>query len=110
MNFQKITPSALLEIQAALGNDCVFTDTETLEKHGQDQSKNPIFLEAVDLTGDGKVDINKLQSVVSDYGKFIENHLFAVQEAVFQKETGMVSLKEGFDTLESWVKSYYEVK
>lgn len=74
------------------------------------KSKNPIFLEAVDLTVDGKVDINKLQSVVSDYGKFIENHLFAVQEAVFQKETGMVSLKEGFDTLESWVKSYYQVK
>lgn len=74
------------------------------------KSKNPIFLEAVDLTGDGKVDIHKLQTVVSDYGKFIENHLFAVQEAVFQKETGMVSLKEGFDTLESWVKSYYQVK
>lgn len=74
------------------------------------KSKNPIFLEAVDLTEDGKVDIKKLQSVVSDYGKFIENHLFAVQEAVFSKEEGMVSLKEGFDNLESWVKAYYGVK
>ena len=74
------------------------------------KSKNPIFLEAVDLTEEGKVDINKLQSVVSDYGKFIENHLFAVQEGVFSKEDGMVSLKEGFESLESWVKDYYKIK
>jgi CRISPR-associated protein Cst2 len=74
------------------------------------KSKNPIFLEAVDLTEVGKVDIKKLQTVISDYGKFIENHLFAVQEAVFLKEEGMVSLKEGFDTLEGWVKTYYGVK
>jgi len=73
------------------------------------KSKNPVFLEAVDLTEDGKVDIKKLQSVISDYGKFIEGHVFAVQEAVFPKEEGMVSLKEGFDKLESWVKTYYEV-
>lgn len=74
------------------------------------KSKNPIFLEAVDLTEEGKIDTKKLQSVVSDYSKFIEKHLFAVQEAVFSKEDGMVSLKEGFDTLESWVKTYYGVK
>lgn len=74
------------------------------------KSKNPIFLEAVDLTEDGKVDIKKLQSVVSDYGKFIENHLFAVQEAVFPKEDGMVSLKEGFESLEKWIKAYYGVE
>lgn len=74
------------------------------------KSKNPIFLEAVDVTEHGKIDLKKLQSVASDYGKFIENHLFAVQEAVFSKEEGMVSLKDGFNTLESWVKNYYGVK
>lgn len=72
------------------------------------KSKNPIFLEAVELTEEGTIDLKKLQSVSSDYGKFIEDQLFAVQEAVFPKEQGMISLKEGFDKLESWVKAYYE--
>ncbi len=74
------------------------------------RSKNPIFLESVDLTEDGKIDIKKLQSVATDYDKFIESHFFAVQEAVFPKEEGVVSLKEGFDKLEIWVKTYYGVK
>lgn len=73
------------------------------------KSKNPIFLEAVDLDEDGKININKLNTVVSDYDKFIEDHMFAVQEAVFAKEEGMTNLKEGFDKLEKWVDSYYEI-
>jgi CRISPR-associated protein Cst2 len=43
------------------------------------KSKNPIFLEAVDLKQDGEVDIDKLNTVVSDYDKFIANHVFAAQ-------------------------------
>lgn len=74
------------------------------------KSKNPIFLEAVDLTDEGKININKLNTVVSDYDKFIQDHVFAVQEAVFEKEDGMLSLKEGFDKLENWVSEYYNVK
>lgn len=74
------------------------------------KSKNPIFLEAVEIKEDGRIDLGKLDSVVSDYGKFITEHLFAVQEAVFEKEAGMVSIKEGFDSLESWVRNYYGVK
>lgn len=73
------------------------------------KSKNPIFLEAVDLTYDGNVDIEKLDSVVSDYGKFIDNHVFAAQEAVFSKQNGVESIKEGFDQLEGWINNYYGV-
>jgi CRISPR-associated protein Cst2 len=73
------------------------------------KSKNPIFLEAVDLTEEGEINIDKLQTVVSDYGKFMEDHIFAVQEAVFNKKEGMSSLKEGFGKLESWVNNYYDV-
>lgn len=73
------------------------------------KSKNPIFLEAVELNEDGKINIDKLETVVSDYDKFIEDHVFAVQEAVFDKEEGMTNLKEGFDKLEKWVDSYYEI-
>lgn len=73
------------------------------------KSKNPIFLEAVDLTEDGNVDVEKLNSVVSDYDKFIENHVFATQEAVFPKQDGLESIKDGFDQLEKWVKNYYGI-
>lgn len=71
------------------------------------KSKNPIFLEAVDLKENGQVNLEKLQSVVSDYDKFIESHIFAVQEAVFEKSKGMVSIKEGFDEMTKWVNNYY---
>lgn len=74
------------------------------------KSKNPIFLESVDLTEEGSVDIEKLKTVTTDYGKFIEDHFFAVQEAVFPKHDSMVSLKEGFDKVEKWVNAYYGIK
>jgi CRISPR-associated protein Cst2 len=73
------------------------------------KSKNPIFLEAVDLTEDGNVDIEKLNTVISDYGKFIENHVLAAQEAVFSKQDGVESIKDGFSKLENWVNNYYGV-
>lgn len=73
-------------------------------------SKNPIFLEAVDLDEKGQVDMKKLDSVASDYGKFIESKVFAVQEAVFEKSPGMVSLNEGFSLIGEWVRSFYGVK
>jgi len=74
------------------------------------KSKNPIFLESVDLDEKGQVNLTKLNTVASDYERFIDNHLFAVQEAVFEKKEGMVSLKEGFITIEGWINSYYGVK
>ncbi len=73
------------------------------------KSKNPIFLEAVDLKENGQINIEKLKSVVTDYDKFIEEHVFAVQEAVFEKAEGMNSIKEGFEKMEQWVKDYYGV-
>ncbi|WP_069133412.1 type I-B CRISPR-associated protein Cas7/Cst2/DevR [Rhodohalobacter halophilus] len=73
------------------------------------KSKNPIFLEAVDLTESGNINIEKLNTVVSDYEKFIESHVFAAQEAVFPKQENVESIKEGFDQLEKWVKNYYGV-
>lgn len=70
--------------------------------------KNPIFLESVQLTEEGQVDVGKLQSVVSDYDKFIANHVFAAQEAVFAKADGVQSMKEGFAAIEQWVTDYYK--
>jgi CRISPR-associated protein Cst2 len=72
-------------------------------------SKNPVFLESVNLDEDGNIEINKLKSVTSDYGKFILDHVFAVQESVFNKTNEIVSLKDGFLKLEGWVKSYFNV-
>ncbi len=73
------------------------------------KSKNPIFLEAVDLNQSGQVNMDKLLTVVSDYDKYIEDHVFAAQEAVFEKTGDMSSLKEGFALIETWVKNYYGV-
>lgn len=72
------------------------------------KSKNPIFLEAVNLNEDGQIETHGIDSVVDDYEKFIDKHVFAVQEGVFKKQEGMVSLKEGFDELANWVTAYYK--
>ena len=71
------------------------------------KTKNPIFLEAVTLNEKNQVQSEKLKTVVSDYDKFIEEHVFAGQEAVFDKAEGVESLKTGFETIEMWVKNYY---
>ncbi|MBK6929470.1 MAG: type I-B CRISPR-associated protein Cas7/Cst2/DevR [Saprospirales bacterium] len=70
-------------------------------------TKNPVFLEAVQVDKNGQVNAEALQSVVTDYDRFISGHIFATQEAVFGKPGASVSLKDGFETIESWVKQHF---
>lgn len=72
------------------------------------KSKNPIFLEAVNLNESGQIDTKGIKSVVNDYEKFIDQHVFGVQEGVFDKQEDMVSLKDGFQKLADWVTAYYK--
>jgi CRISPR-associated protein Cst2 len=73
------------------------------------KSKNPIFLEAVDVNKKGEINYEKLNSVTNDYDKYIDKSLFAVQESIFNKENNTKSLKEGFEEIEKWIKEYYNV-
>lgn len=73
------------------------------------KSKNPIFLEAVDLNENGQVNIEKLNSVVYDYDRFIEEHVFAAQEAVFERGEGVLNIREGFERMANWINQYYGV-
>ncbi len=71
------------------------------------KAKNPVFLETVNYP----VDIESLNTVVSDYSDFIDEHVFAGQEAVFSDIKGeYVTLKDGFEKMKKWVKEYYGVK
>jgi CRISPR-associated protein Cst2 len=70
-------------------------------------TKNPVFLEAVQVDKEGQVNAEVLQSVVTDYDRFIAGHVFAAQEAVFGKPDTAVSLKEGFEIIETWVKKHF---
>lgn len=71
------------------------------------KAKNPIFLEAVNVDKSGKINYEQLKSVVSDYDKYLTDHVFASQEAVFESSDGVVGLKAGFEKIESWIKEYY---
>lgn len=75
---------------------------------GYMKAKNPIFLEAVSVSKDGKINYDKLKTVITDYDKFLTDHVFAAQEAVFELSDGVVGLKAGFDKIESWIKEYYK--
>jgi CRISPR-associated protein Cst2 len=70
--------------------------------------KNPIFLEAVNLDAQNQINFAALQTVISDYDKFIDAHVFAGQQAVFDLQDQAVSLKKGFEKIESWIKAYYK--
>lgn len=70
-------------------------------------TKNPVFLEAVQVDKDGQVNAETLKSVVNDYDRFISGHVFAAQEAVFGKPGEAVDLKSGFETIESWIKQHF---
>lgn len=72
------------------------------------KAKNPIFLESVSVDKSGKINYEKLKTVVADYDKFIDEHVFAGQEAVFELSDGVVGLKAGFDKIESWITKYYK--
>ena len=48
-NFQKVTPTILAAFQAVLGDDAVFTDAETLEKHSHDETEQLSFLPQIVL-------------------------------------------------------------
>lgn len=74
------------------------------------KSKNPIFLESVTLSENGQIEMEKLNSVITDYRRFIDKCVFAVQEAVFDKQENMVSLGEGFEAISDWINEYYKVK
>ena len=71
------------------------------------KTKNPIFLESVNISDDGKIDIDKLKTVTQDYSDFIEDSVFAVQESVFSKDANVKSLKDGWDTIKRWIDKYY---
>ncbi len=73
------------------------------------KAKNPIFLESVNTTDEkGQVNITQLETVVNDYSKFIEGHVFASQESVFPiTNKNVKNLKEGFAVIEGWIKDYY---
>ncbi|MDZ7899251.1 MAG: type I-B CRISPR-associated protein Cas7/Cst2/DevR [Arcicella sp.] len=73
-------------------------------------SKTPVFLESVkvDAKTQTKVDMPLLNSVVNDYKKYIQAHTFAVQDSIFEKQEGMVSLADGFAEIEKWVEGYYK--
>lgn len=72
------------------------------------KAKNPVFLEAVNVNEQMQVNVALLETVVSDYSKFMESHVFASQESIFAKTSDNVkNLKDGFETIEAWVKDYY---
>ncbi|MCD4779102.1 MAG: type I-B CRISPR-associated protein Cas7/Cst2/DevR [Candidatus Omnitrophica bacterium] len=67
-------------------------------------SKNPVFLEAVEIP----ISIKKLKNVENDYSDFIKSTCFAAQKEVFSQIEGECqSLKDGFVQIKKWVDEYY---
>jgi CRISPR-associated protein Cst2 len=72
------------------------------------KAKNPIFLEAVNYK-DGQINTGVLKTVTEDYAAFIEDYVFAAQEAVFPGNDDVTSLQDGFTRIKGWVGNYYGI-
>ena len=72
------------------------------------KAKNPIFLESVRVTEGNRVNTEQLTQVAEDYDRFVEDHVLAGQSAIFEESESMVSLKEGFEKIRSWVTQHYQ--
>lgn len=69
--------------------------------------KNPIFLESVNVNKNGQVMVEELNSVVSDYEKFIQDHVLASQKSTLHTTSKVPDLSFGFEKIEKWVNLYY---
>ena len=66
------------------------------------KAKNPIFLESVEYP----INIENLKSVENDFSEFIDKSVFAGQKT-FVENDDVVSMKDGFNLIKSWVKGYF---
>jgi CRISPR-associated protein Cst2 len=72
------------------------------------KSKNPVFMEAVNVNKDNKVDLEILDTVNKDYKNFIIESVLAEQKAVINSGEKALNLKDGFDKIKSWIDSHYK--
>lgn len=72
------------------------------------KAKNPIFLEAVQVVDDNKINITELNQVASDYDRFVEDYVLAGQSAIFRNSDEMNSLSEGFERIRNWIDKHYK--
>lgn len=73
------------------------------------KTKNPIFMEVVNINKEEKVILDNLKTVINDYADYIIDYAFAEQKGVINSDNEITSLKEGFTKIKSWVNKYYEV-
>lgn len=71
------------------------------------KTKNPIFLESVNINNKFEVNIEELQGVVEDYKDYIEEYVFAAQSSIF-KVDNTKSLNDGFNNIKNWIELYYK--
>lgn len=71
------------------------------------KAKNPIFLESVQVLDGNRINVEQLESVVTDYERFVEDYVLAGQSAIFANENEISSLKEGFEKIRNWVSDFY---
>jgi len=72
------------------------------------KAKNPIFLEAVQVVDDNKINIAELNQAASDYDRFVEDYVLAGQSAIFRNSDEMNSLSEGFERIRNWIEKHYK--
>jgi glycolate oxidase len=119
MIYSKITPSRLIrdvpsvlhDIQAALGADCVFTDAETLEKHGQDQSKNNLFLPEIVVKPRDTEGVARLLKICNDHSipVTVQGGLSGVSGAALPVMGGVALSMARFDKILNIDKANFQV-
>ncbi|MBL7814666.1 MAG: FAD-binding protein [Saprospiraceae bacterium] len=111
MNNSKIPPSVEQQIVEALGQDCVFTDNETLEKHSRDQSKNLTLRPDMVVKPHDTEGLSRLFKICNTHGipVTIQGGLSGLTGAALTATGGIALSMERFDKILDIDKANFQV-
>ena len=111
MKNTKITADLLLQIQQAVGNDCVFTDSETLDKHSRDQSKNLYFSPEIVVMPRDTEGVSQLMKICNTHliPVTVQGGLSGLSGAALTVEGGIALSMARFDKILNIDKANFQV-
>ena len=107
----KITSIIYAQIRTAVGDDCVFQDAETLEKHSRDQSKNLQFLPEIVVLPRNTEGVSRVLKICNQHRipVTVQGGLSGLSGAALPVEGGVALSMARFDKILNIDKANFQV-
>ena len=111
MKNNRITPSVLSEIQAAVGSDCLYHDAETLNLHSSDESKNLYYSPEIVVIPRDTEGVSRLMKICNEHNipVTVQGGLSGLSGAALPIEGGVALSMKRFDKILNIDKANFQV-